>query len=317
MKPAYVSFSERTFTGAHMQTYCMCQQRLRESCTGEKKRKYDGGGEGGNLENRFMKWSFPNSTICLLWGTPFINHHIVAENRAFGGVLDYVCSCLCICKSEKEKNQCSISFIFLFSVTHFRVKVLRNFTLQVSRLYRGTGVCMRAHMHVADSVSINCILSVRVGVGFTCCPPTGYFLLRVRYKKRQIGLKNQKPKRKGEGEGELCIVAPGDLCLGQRQRSQSKKEGRRRKETVEGEKATRWEESFSSGELFCKWALICPDPVTEKNARSTALRIQTAPYWTCTLTRVRAHKHTFLSAHSLQHLSQLFRCNSGASELFT
>lgn len=55
MKPAYVSFSKRTLTGAHKQTYCMCQQRLRESCTGGKKRKYNRGGEGGDLENRFMK----------------------------------------------------------------------------------------------------------------------------------------------------------------------------------------------------------------------------------------------------------------------
>lgn len=63
------------------------------------------------MENRFMKWSIPNSTICLLWETPFINHHTAAENRAFGRVLVCVFVCVCTRVCVKERERVGESFI--------------------------------------------------------------------------------------------------------------------------------------------------------------------------------------------------------------
>lgn len=89
------------YTPSHSLTHpyailCICQQWLRKSCTGEK-RGISGKGRKRwremRIENRFMKWSIPNRTICLLWETAFINHHTVAENRAFGRAL--VCIFVC------------------------------------------------------------------------------------------------------------------------------------------------------------------------------------------------------------------------------
>lgn len=108
-KPTYVSVSPPhpyTHSFIHTQTLnqCLCQQRLRESCTGEKRgneRRRRRGSREMKIENRFIKWSIPNRTMCLLWETPFIYHPTAEENRAFGQLL--VCVFVCEIRGAGRK----------------------------------------------------------------------------------------------------------------------------------------------------------------------------------------------------------------------
>lgn len=87
----------------------------RGSCTAEKEKireeRRRRGRRERRMENRFMKWSIPNSTICLLWETPLINHCTAAENRAFGRVLCWVCMFAHRCLFKRESKKVRESFI--------------------------------------------------------------------------------------------------------------------------------------------------------------------------------------------------------------
>lgn len=114
------------------------------------------------MENRFMKWSIPNRTICLLWETPFINHHTAAENRAFGRFLVCVCWCLCtrggvgVC--WRKRGWAGESFI---PVTGLGENYSGMVVLQV--MHTHARQCQREHVEPVCAA---------VFVGY--CPPTGY-----------------------------------------------------------------------------------------------------------------------------------------------